>query len=75
MAVIGGLSEFAKRLTEINTSDLPQGVKDTRLAVLMSDMEGTYNIPTISTKLRQEFEYKQPQVMSLYRMVSDSRSF
>ncbi|MDC3412561.1 hypothetical protein [Terrihalobacillus insolitus] len=65
---------FKNRLTEIMDSELPTELKDIRLAVLMTDMESVYQIPTISKKLREGFERKHPDVMELYREVSFARS-
>jgi len=61
--------KFTKRFKEImeHNSD----TKDERLANLMTDLERAYGIPALND---EEFNKKNPFVMSLYRTVSDARS-
>jgi hypothetical protein len=68
-----------KRLAEINKtyesiihSDWSSKEKDKALALLMSQMEREFQIPTIRN---EEFERKNRSVIALYRKISSSRTF
>lgn len=66
---VGEMLEFTKRFKEI--MDRNSDTKDERLANLMTDLELAYEIPALND---EEFNKKNPFVMSLYRAVSEARS-
>jgi len=49
-----------------------QTLKDKRLAQLMTDLERAYSIPFLND---EEYNQKNPFVVSLYRAVSEARTF
>jgi 3'-phosphoadenosine 5'-phosphosulfate sulfotransferase len=75
--IIGGetmtnlLPAFRERFQEIQSIKSTK-VRNSRLTVLMSDMEQTFGIPMIKN---DNFEKQHPEIMSLYRQVSLARQF
>ena len=64
---------FTKRFNEImKWSKGASLIKSVRLSSLMSDLEEAYSIPM---KKSEQFEIAHPQLMQLYRTVSDAREF
>lgn len=67
----GEMLGFTIRFKEIIQSKLPKQNKTMRLSYLMSDLEGAYSIPLKN----EQFEKDHPQLMQLYRTVSEAREF
>jgi len=65
------LPAFRERFLEIQNIK-SVNVRNSRLTVLMSDMEQTFGIPMIRN---DAYEKNHPEVMSLYRQVSLARQF
>ncbi|MDX1806556.1 MAG: hypothetical protein R3267_05995 [Paenisporosarcina sp.] len=68
----GEMLGFTNRYKEIIKSKLPEKNKTMRLSYLMSDLEEAYSIPMLKN---EQFEKAHPQLMQLYRTVSDAREF
>ena len=67
----GEMLGFTKRFKEImEWSNGASLIKSVRLESLMSDLEEAYSIPM---KNNARFEKSHPQLMELYRTVSDAR--
>ncbi|WNF33804.1 hypothetical protein RI196_03720 [Aeribacillus composti] len=66
---VGEMLQYTNRFKEIMNG--PNSLRDSRLVILMSDLEQAYNIPTLRD---QEFEKQNPYLMQLYRTVSEARS-
>lgn len=64
------LQSYRDRFEEIKKNDEP--IRTRRLASLMSDLELSYNIPAFVVAI---YEKKNPEVMALYREVSNARTF
>lgn len=67
----GEMLGFTNRLKSITESKVSSHHKDLRLANLMTDLEGAYQIPALQD---EQFEKQYPHLMQLYRTVSDERS-
>ena len=65
----GEMLQWTNRLNSI-LSGYP-GLKDERLANMMTDLERAYGIPALYSEL---YEMSNPFVISLYHTVSDERS-
>ncbi|UOQ91843.1 hypothetical protein MUO14_15105 [Halobacillus shinanisalinarum] len=65
------LIKFHQAYEAIIYSDSLAYEKDRRLAELMSDMEGHYDIPSLR---KAEYEEKNRAIIALYRKISKSRS-
>jgi hypothetical protein len=68
------LAGFQERFEEI------KGVKDNeiktiRLAALMTDMESAYDIPLVGPLRIAAFNQSFPELMQLYKQVSQARCF
>lgn len=61
--------KLTKRFKEIERCD--SSIKDVRLANMMADMEQAFDIPTLYC---EEYNKRNPFVMSMYRTVSEARS-
>lgn len=70
MITAGEMLDYTKRFKEIVQSKACQELKNSRLAAMMSDLEIAYSIPVF-----QSGDYKNinPQLMQLYRTVSEAR--
>lgn len=66
---VGEMLKLTKRFKEIEGCD--SGIKDVRLANMMTDMERLYNIPALNN---EEFNKENPFVIAMYRAVSEARS-
>ncbi|MGG4263728.1 hypothetical protein [Peribacillus simplex] len=66
------LSEINRKYEIIMESNEPQYSKSTKLAHLMTDMEGFFSIPMMKN---EEWENKNRKVIDLYRKISRSRVF
>ncbi|MEI2358382.1 hypothetical protein [Mesobacillus zeae] len=66
------LSEINRKYEIIMESNEPQHIKATKLARLMTDMEGLFSIPMLKN---EEWESKNRKVIALYRKISRSRVF
>lgn len=64
------LQSYRNRFEEIKKNDEP--IRTRRLASLMSDLELSYNIPVFTEAV---YAKKNPEVMALYREVSNARTF
>lgn len=64
------LQSYRERLEEIKMNDEP--IRTNRLVNLMNDLEQSYNIPVFAMAV---YEKKNPEVMALYREVSNARKF
>ncbi|GGN66318.1 hypothetical protein [Oceanobacillus indicireducens] len=64
------LQSYRNRFEEIKKSDEP--IRTRKLASLMSDLELSYNIPVFAMAV---YEKNNPEVMALYREVSNARTF
>lgn len=67
----GEMQAYTNRFKEIIGSKAPDDIKDIRLANLMTDLERAYRIPFLRD---EEFERENPQLMMLYRTVSEARN-
>jgi len=65
-------SEINRQYEIIMESSESQHIKATKLARLMTDMEGFFSIPMMKN---EEYESKNRKVMALYRKISRSRVF
>lgn len=65
-----GLQSYRERFNEIKKSDEP--IRTKRLVSLMDDLEQSYNIPVFAMAV---YEKNNPEVMALYREVSNARTF
>jgi len=65
------LPAFHERFLEIQNIKSVK-VRNSRLTVLMNDMEQTFGIPMLRN---EAYERNHPEIMSLYRQVSLSRQF
>lgn len=66
------LEDMIKRAESIrNDQKLNDEQKDRKLAGIMTDMEGQYRIPLLRDP---EWEVKNPEVIQVYRKISDMRS-
>lgn len=68
------LAEMKSRFGNITESKANSSFKDIRLGSLMTDMERVFEIPAVAGKRQEAFERKNPEVMALYREVSQARS-
>ncbi len=64
------LQSYRNRFKEIKNNDEPLRTK--RLVSLMNDLEQSYNIPLFAMAV---YEKNNPEVMELYREVSNARKF
>lgn len=69
---IGEMHQFTKRFNEIIKSKAPKGIKDSRLAFLMDDLEMSYSIPMLANSARMK--NVNPFALQLYKTVSEARS-
>lgn len=65
------VNEYEQRFNTILEMNNTSTDKDRMLARLMTDMEQAFQIPMTKNKAWEE---KNPQVYSVYRKISDSRS-
>jgi len=65
----GEMRIWTERFNQILGGD--QTLKDKRLAQLMTDLEHAYSIPILNN---EEYNRKNPFVVSLYRAVSEARN-
>lgn len=63
------IEQFKARYDDIMASE-DGAMRDYRLAALMTDMEGAFNVPTLKN---DEWESANPAVADLYREVSKAR--
>ena len=64
------LQSYRERFEEIKNNDEP--IRTNRLVNLMNDLEQSYNIPVFAMAV---YEKNNPEVMELYREVSNARTF
>ena len=64
------LQSYRKRFEEIKKNDEP--IRTNRLVTLMDDLEQSYNIPVFTEGM---YAKNNPEVISLYREVSNARKF
>ncbi|MFD2046045.1 hypothetical protein ACFSTA_12355 [Ornithinibacillus salinisoli] len=67
------LPQFEDRFLEID--EMKEPTRSKRLAILMTDMEGVYDIPLSGRDRDNEFTDNNPEVMTLYKKVSMAREF
>lgn len=63
------IEQFKARYDDIMAGEAG-AMRDYRLAALMTDMEGAFNVPTLKN---DEWESANPAVADLYREVSKAR--
>lgn len=63
------IEQFKARYDDIMAGEAG-AMRDYRLAALMTDMEGAFNVPTLKN---DEWEASNPEVIELYREVSQAR--
>lgn len=63
------IEQFKARYDDIMAGE-DGAMRDYRLAALMTDMEGAFNVPTLKN---DEWESANPAVAELYREVSKAR--
>jgi len=66
------IKEYEQRFRTILNLNNPSIDRDKMLSALMSEMEHTFQIPMIKN---EDWEKENHEVYSLYRKVSESRSF
>ncbi|MBS4190351.1 hypothetical protein KHA94_09070 [Bacillus sp. FJAT-49705] len=71
----GQMNTYTKRLKEILSTKQSSHIKSVHLASLMTDLEGSFQIPLFGKERIQVFEKQNPQVIQLYRTVSEAREF
>lgn len=71
----GEMKIYTKRFKEILSTKQSSHVKSVRLASLMTDLEGAFQIPIFGKERIENFEKQQPHTMQLYRSVSEAREF
>lgn len=71
----GEILGYTKRLKSITESNTSNREKDLRLANLMTDLEGAYQIPLFGGERLERFKKEHPHVFQLYRTASMERSF
>lgn len=69
------MKSYTDRFKEITLSKSTAHIKSVRLASLMTDLEGAFQIPLFGKERIENFERKQPHIMQLYRSVSEAREF
>lgn len=69
----GEMLGYTERFKEIVNSKQSDDHKAVRLATLMTDLEGAYQIPLFGKERIEAFEKVNPHVMQLYRTVSAER--
>lgn len=65
---VGEMLQYTKRFKEIMNGH--SGLRDSRLANLMTDLENAYRIPA---SRNENFEKENPFVIQLYQTVSEER--
>lgn len=66
------LQQHQERFEEIKQCE-DEDIKDLRLGALMTDMEQAYDIPQTGVLRIEAFKVAYPNVMQLYKQVSESR--
>ncbi|MBM0067934.1 hypothetical protein [Alkalicoccobacillus gibsonii] len=66
------IKELNQRYEEIIHSNRPENIKTNQLSMLMTYMEGEYQIPMLKNP---EWESNNRKVIALYRKISMSRVF
>lgn len=64
------LESYRERFNEVMKA--PERIRNVRLITLMDDLQQTYNIPTLSNRA---YEKANPEVIKLFREVSNARTF
>ncbi|WP_079479687.1 hypothetical protein [Halobacillus salinus] len=69
----GKLVELQGRFQEILDAETGKSIKDTRLAVLMTDVEKVFEIPLMAGRRLESFKEQHADVFEFYQKVSRSR--
>ncbi|TGB04712.1 hypothetical protein [Halobacillus salinus] len=68
------LIDLKDRFQEIIEAEVGSSIKDTRLAVLMTDVEKVFEIPFMAGRRLDAFKEKHPEVFEFYQHISLTRS-